>query len=134
MKIEKMDGSFGTRFGCVPAASLFWGRRYLLSGGPHGCTVAEGVAAARGRAAGFVGMLRGLRAVGARAHLVSAGWSGTRVVCGAASGPLAWAMPPFSHGHSGCATTASHNKSAHADTQHQVAASRRVLCAGGLQR
>lgn len=26
------------------------------------------------------------------------------------------------------------NLSAHADTQHLVAASRRVLCAGGLQR
>ena len=44
------------------------------------------------------------------------------------------AMPPCSLQHSVKSTPASHNWSAHADSQQQEAASRRVLCSGGLQR
>lgn len=56
------------------------------------------------------------------------------------------AMPPFPVQHSlrklragvlgwlALATSASYNRSAHTDSQHQEAASRHVLCAGGLQR
>ena len=44
------------------------------------------------------------------------------------------AMPPCSLQHSVKSTTATHNWSAHADSQQQEAASRHVLCSGGLQR
>src|SRR6266568_7350062 len=110
-----MVRTFGTRSGFVPAASLFWGWRNSHSGGPLGCKAAKGVAAARGRAAGFVGKHCGSCTVGARRRLVLAKLAGARVVCAPESQLKAWAMPPFTCQHRRDATAASHNKSVQTD-------------------
>jgi len=129
-----MGCSSGARRGFVVAASLFWGWRNSRSGGPLGRIAAKGVAAACGHSAGFIGAQRSFRSVGAQPLLASAKSAGARAVFGPAWKLKAWAMPPVTCQHRWDATAASHNKSAHADTQHQVAASRLMLCAGGLQR
>lgn len=127
LKIKSMGRSLGTRSGCAPAVSLFWGRRSLWSGDPHGCKVAKGVGAARGRAAGLVGIYRGMGAVGARSHLTLATRIGARVVCAPSTQPLAWAMPPVSGPHHMFTATASHNMPVNADAQVHPAAARPLL-------
>src|SRR6185369_5421616 len=132
LRIESMGRSSGARHSFAPAASLFWGWRNSRSGGPLGRMAAEGLAAARGCAAGFVGKQGGSCTVGARALLVLAKLAGARVVCAPASRLKAWAMPPFTCQHRRDATAASHNKSV--QTDRVTAGFARLRASADLQR
>jgi len=113
----------------------------LFSGGCGASLGRAGAAAPRqergGQSPRLDGLLRGA-ALLARLHTLGVGAQpGLR---------QSGAMPPvsFQHflrkvrpgalGRLALAATAGHNRSAHTDSQQQEAASRRLLCAGGLQR